>query len=270
MGVDFKDKVCIVTGSTSGIGLGEAEELLKRGAEVYVSGRKTYHMKEARELLAPYGDRAHFEYIDLEDRNEVEKYITRIGEVRGIDYVFPNAGYGTLNAFEDISWNMWDKIININFIHVIACIRAALPFMFEKGEGHFVITSSMAAYCYNPYQPHYVATKHAVYGLTQSLHYQYADDNITFQAVCPGYVDTRIFSCDDEPSNPVSIPVFEAIADIFAGIESGEVTINVGEQARNYYRNLTVAPEKCDAAMKNVAKMQREIVNPFRPARKAE
>lgn len=256
MALNFSDKVCVVTGSTSGIGRGIAEYLLEQGAEAYVSGRTQAHMQETKEKLAKYGDKVHFELIDLCNKKEAEAYVRNIGEKRGIDYLFANAGGGTVNRFDEITWEMWDDIFGSNVFGVIAAIKGAVPFMKKQGEGHIIITASLAGYSANPYQSHYVATKHAVYGMAQSLSYEFAADNITVQAVCPGFVATPIFTRDGggpESIPPQCISVEQAMQEIFAGIERGAVTINVCDEARGYYQALRTNPEFCDSEMKNLA-----------------
>lgn len=254
--MNFENKVCIVTGSTSGIGFGIAEYLLERGAEVYVSGRTPKHLEETKEKLSKHSDRVHFDLIDVCERKKVEKYIQDIGEKGRIDYLFANAGGGTVNRFEDISWEMWDSIFNSNVFGVIAAIKGVIPYMKKQGEGHILITASLAGYSVNPYQSAYVATKHAVYGMAQSLSYEFEKDNISVQAICPGFVATRIFTRNgggDEAIPPQCISIEQAMQEIFDGIESGETTINVCDEARAYYKALREDPEYCDREMRGLA-----------------
>ena len=117
--------------------------------------------------------------------------------------------------------------------------------------------SSLAGYSVNPYQSSYVATKHAVYGMAQSLRYELEPDNISVQAICPGFVRTPIFTRNGEPEDaipPQCISVEQAVDEIMAGIEAGDVTINVCNEAREYYKALRNNPEYCDAEMRNLAK----------------
>lgn len=254
--LEFKNKVCIVTGSTSGIGFGIAEYLLKQGAEVYLSGRTPKHLEETKKKLSQYGDKAHFDLLDVGEREKMEAYVIEIGEKGRIDYLFANAGGGTVNRFEDITWEMWDDIFNSNVFGVVAAIKGAVPYMKKQGEGHILITASLAGYSVNPYQSAYVATKHAVYGMAQSLSYELEKDNISVQAICPGFVATRIFTRNggsDEAIPPQCISIEQAVEEIIAGIESGEVTINVCDEARTYYKALREDPAYCDREMRGLA-----------------
>lgn len=256
--MNFENKICIVTGSTSGIGFGIAEHLLKQGAEVYVSGRTHAHMEETKAKLAKYGDKVHFDLFDLCDYKYAESYVKAIGEEKGrIDYVFANAGGGTVERFDDITWEVWEDTFGSNVFGAVAVLKGAVPFMKRQKEGHIVITASLAGYSVNPYQAPYVATKHAVYGMAQSMNYELEPYNISVQAVCPGFVRTPIFTRNGEPEEaipPQCISVDQAIGEIFAGIESGEVTINVCDEARAYYKALREAPAFCDQEMRNLAK----------------
>jgi len=255
--LNLENKICIVTGSTSGIGLGIAEYLLEHGAVVFVSGRTLAHMDNARAKLAKYGDRAHYELVDLCNYKRAEAYVKRVGDENGhIDYVFANAGGGTVTRFEEITWEMWEDIIGSNFLGAVAAFKAAVPFMKSQNEGHLVVTSSLAGYSVNPYQASYVATKHAVYGMIQSLHYELEKYNITCQAICPGFVRTPIFTRNGEPEEaipPQCISVEEAVEEIFAGIENGDITIKVCKESRAYYDAIRNNPEFCDLEMRNLA-----------------
>jgi short-subunit dehydrogenase len=255
--LELQNKICVVTGSSSGIGFGIAEHLLKNGAEVYLSGRTPKHLDEAKEKLAAYGDKAHFDLLEMTDYRNVEAYMKRIGEEKGrIDYAFANAGGGTVTRFEEITWEMWEDIVGSNLYGAVAVLKGAVPFMKKQHEGHLLITASLAGYSVNPYQSSYVATKHAVYGLAQSLSYELRADGISVQAICPGFVRTPIFTrngSSDEAIPPQSITVEQAIDEIFAGIESGEVTINVCDEARAYYKALRDDPAYCDNEMRNLA-----------------
>lgn len=255
--LNFENKICIVTGSTSGIGFGIAEYLLKRGAEVYVSGRTPAHMETTKEKLSCYGEKVHFNLFDLCDYRKAEEYVTAIGNEKGrIDYVFANAGGGTVNRIDEVTWEMWEDIIGSNLYGVIAIIKGAVPFMKKQMDGHIVITASLAGYSVNPYQAPYVATKHAVYGMAQSLNYELRDHNISVQAICPGFVRTAIFTRNGQPEEaipPQCISIEQAMTEIFAGIESGEITINVCDEARGYYKALREDPAFCDREMLGLA-----------------
>ena len=262
--LNFDNKICIVTGSTSGIGLGIAEYLLERGAVVYVSGRTLAHMDNAREKLAKYGDRARYEMIDLCDCKRAEAYVKRIGNENGrIDYVFANAGGGTITRFEEITWEMWEDIIGSNFLGAVAAFKGAIPFMKRQNDGHLIVTSSLAGYSVNPYQASYVATKHAVYGMIQSLHYELEPYHISCQAICPGFVRTPIFTRDGEPEEaipPQCISIEEAVDEIFAGVENGDVTIKVCKESRAYYDAIRTNPAFCDSEMRNLAAFYETIL----------
>lgn len=259
--LNFENKICVVTGSTSGIGLGIAEYLLKHGAEVYVSGRTPAHMDNAKSQLSCYGNKVHFDLFDLCDYKKAEAYVKAIGEEKGrIDYMFANAGGGTVTRFEEITWEMWEDILGSNLLGCVAVIKGAVPFMKKQHDGHIVITSSVAGYSVNPYQAAYVATKHAVYGMAQSLRYELEADNIRVQAICPAFVHTPIFTRNGEPEEaipPQCISVEQALEEIIAGMESGEVTIKVCEDARKYYQALREDPDYCDADMRRLAEFYR-------------
>ena len=262
--MNYENKICVVTGSTSGIGLGIAEYLLEHGATVYVSGRTLAHMDNAREKLAKFGDRVRYEMVDLCDYKRAEAYVKRIGdENERIDYVFANAGGGTVTRFDEITWDMWEDIIGSNFLGAVAALKAAVPFMKKQMGGHLIVTSSVAGFSANPYQASYVATKHALYGMIQSLHYELEPYNITCQAICPSFVRTPIFTRDGEPEEaipPQCISIEEAVDEIFAGIENGDITIKVCKESRAYYDAIRNNPDFCDSAMRDLAAFYQQIL----------
>lgn len=250
---EFKNKVCVVTGSSTGIGFALSEELLKRGAKVYLSGRTPAHVEAARKKLAQYGTMARFDVLNVEDRDETERYIQRIGENDGLDYVFANAGAGCYVPFEQIDWALWDKLINVDLYGVIACAKAAVPIMLQNGGGHFIATSSIAGYAPCPFQSPYNAAKFAVNGIIRTLSYEYASRNIRFSAICPGNVNSGIFERNGLTPPPNAISLEEAVRDIFEGLENDQVIIPVGEVSRRFYENIQKDPAANDAHMKRLA-----------------
>lgn len=256
--MNFENKICVVTGSTSGIGLGIAEYLLERGAVVYVSGRTAAHMDNAKAKLARFGSRAHYELFDLCESQKAEDYVKAIGNTEGrIDYVFANAGGGTVTPFEQITWEMWSDIIGSNLTGVAAILKGAVPFMKEQRDGHIIITASIAAFSANPYQVSYVATKHAAYGIAEALHYELEEYNIQVKCICPAFVRTPIFTRNGEPEvaiPPQCISIDQALEEIFAGLDEEGVPILVCDEARDFYTNLRTNPSFCDNEMRNLAK----------------
>ncbi len=191
----YKDKVCIVTGGNSGIGYALCEELLKKGAIVYMAGRNPQKVADASKKLSKYGDRIHTLIVDVTNQKQVEKAIkdTSVNEGK-LDMLFNNAGIFKPMLFETATIENWKSMIDTNLWSVIYGVHAALPIMLQQGSGHIINTSSLAGLVPYPMQVIYDATKYAVVGLSESLRYEYEEKGINFSVICPGDIATPIFS----------------------------------------------------------------------------
>jgi len=182
----YQDKVCIVTGANSGIGYALSEELLKRGAIVYMAGRNPEKVSEAAEQLSEYDDRVHTLIVDVTVQEQVENAINgTVEEVGRLDFLFNNAGVGGTLQFETATMDDWKNIIDVNLWSVIYGVHAAVPIMLEQGSGHIINTSSIAGIVPPPFQALYSLTKYGVTCLTECLRYEYAEKGLHFSTICP-------------------------------------------------------------------------------------
>lgn len=191
----YHNKICLVTGANSGIGYALSEELLKRGAIVYMAGRKPEKIEKAAEQLSRYSEQIHTVMMDVTIQEQVQKAVEEtLNKSRRIDFLFNNAGVFKPMLFETATLDDWKFMMNTNLWSVIYGIHAALPFMLKQGSGHIVNTSSLAGLVPYPMQAIYNTTKYAVVGLSESLRYEYAEKGINFSVICPGDIATPIFS----------------------------------------------------------------------------
>lgn len=191
----YQDKICLVTGANSGIGYALTEELLKRGAIVYMAGRSPERIKKAAEQLSTYRDRIHTVTVDVTIHKQVQKAIEdTAAQEKRLDILFNNAGIFKPMLFEKASLEDWKVMMDINLWSVIYGIHAALPIMLQQGSGHIVNTASLAGLVPYPMQVIYDATKYAVVGISESLRYEYVEKEIFFSVICPGDIATPIFS----------------------------------------------------------------------------
>ncbi|AUB56639.1 MULTISPECIES: SDR family NAD(P)-dependent oxidoreductase [Methanobacterium] len=205
----YQDKVCIVTGANSGIGYALSEELLKRGAIVYMAGRNPEKVSEAAEQLSEYDDRVHTLIVDVTVQEQVENAINgTVEEVGRLDFLFNNAGVGGTLQFETATMDDWKNIIDVNLWSVIYGVHAAVPIMLEQGSGHIINTSSIAGIVPPPFQALYSLTKYGVTGLTECLRYEYAEKGLHFSTICPANIATPIFkkSIDGTTHDELKIP----------------------------------------------------------------
>lgn len=205
----YKDKICIVTGANSGIGYAVSEELLKRGAIVYMVGRNPKKVEYAAKQLSAYKDQIHTLIVDVTVQEQVQKAIEDTEREAGrLDFLFNNAGVGGTLQFENATLEDWKTIIDVNLWSVIYGVHTAVPIMLKQGYGHIINTSSIAGIVPPPFQALYSLTKYGVTGLTECLRYEYAEKGLHFSTICPANIATPIFkkSIDGTTHDELKIP----------------------------------------------------------------
>ncbi len=261
----FQDKVAIITGASTGIGLGLSRGLLDRGAKVYMSSRTPKNIAAAAESLTQHGGRVHAQVLDVRDEEAVNSYIAYVGSRGPIDYIFCNAGVGFGQAFTMTKREDWDTVFDVNLFGVVNCVHAVIPIMIQQGYGHIVNTASVCGIVPLPYQTVYAASKYAVVGFGEDLRHEMSFHNIKVTTVCPGAVDTMIFyrSLDyqlhlelPKPSEAISID--QAADEILQGVEEGQNIVPVQDFARKMYHAIGTNPSEVEKTMLEMAKIRRE------------
>ncbi|VBB45580.1 Short-chain dehydrogenase/reductase SDR [uncultured Desulfatiglans sp.] len=260
----FKDKVAIITGASTGIGLGLSRGLLERGAEVYMCSRTPKNIAAAAESLRKHGGRVHAQVLDVRDEDAVNAYIEYVGSRGPIDYIFCNAGVGFGQAFTVTKREDWNTVFDVNLFGVVNCVHAVLPIMIKQGYGHIVNTASVCGIVPLPYQTVYAASKYAVVGFGEDLRYEMSFHNIKVTTVCPGAVDTMIFyrSLDYKlqmnlPKPPEAISIDQAADEILEGIEAGRNIIPVQDFARRMHHAIGANPSEVEETMWALANQRR-------------
>ena len=173
MDLGLRDRVCVVTGSTAGIGRETARILAEEGAHVVTCGRRD----------APDVGEALHVVCDLAEPGEPERLIAEAGDV---DALVNNAGVAYQTSFEEVTDEQWDELWRLNVLSYVRTIRAALPGMRGRGSGTIVNVSSTAGKRPSTGMPHYSVTKAAVLSLSRLVADAYAKDGIRCNAVTPG------------------------------------------------------------------------------------
>jgi 3-oxoacyl-[acyl-carrier protein] reductase len=189
MDLGLRDRVCLVTGSTSGIGLETAKLLAAEGAHVVVTGRDRQRVDQARaEAGATAGIVA-----DLSDPAAADRLVSEAGPV---ECLVNNVGEAYQVAFDDLTDEQWDTMWQLNVMSYVRCIRAALPRMREAKRGVIVNVSSTAGKRPSTGMPNYSVTKAAVLSLSRLVADLYAKDGIRCNAVAPGPTATAAWLGD--------------------------------------------------------------------------
>ena len=205
MEMDFTGKVAVVTGAANGIGRATALAFAKSGAKVVVVDRDQAGGEATAGIIRQQGGEASFVAADVTKSADVQNYVKAALDAYGrIDCFFNNAGIeGTWQHTAEYDEAMFDQVIGVNVKGVFLGLRHVLPVMLQQKAGAIVNTASVAGLVATPGMPAYVASKHAVIGLTKTAAGEVAKMGVRVNAVCPGPVDTpmmeRITSNEGQP-----------------------------------------------------------------------
>ena len=184
-------KTAIITGSNSGIGLGIARELARAGADVVLNSftdRDEDHALAA-EISKETGTTARYIAADMSDADACRALIEKAG---ACDILVNNAGIQHVAPIDEFPTAKWDAIIAINLSSAFHTTAAALPMMRAKGWGRVVNIASAHGLTASPYKSAYIAAKHGIVGLSKTTALETAEEPITCNAICPGYVLTPL------------------------------------------------------------------------------
>jgi 3-hydroxybutyrate dehydrogenase len=192
----LEGRSALITGSTSGIGLGIARLLAEAGAKVMLNGfGKPEEIAAARAEVGRLmgGGDAPYSPADMAKPAEIRAMVAACESTLGAcDILIDNAGIQFVSPVEDFPEEKWDAIIAINLSSNFHAIRAALPGMRRRGWGRIINVASAHGLVASPFKTAYVAAKHGVVGLTKAVALEVAETQITCNAICPGFVRTPL------------------------------------------------------------------------------
>jgi 3-hydroxybutyrate dehydrogenase len=218
MASQFSNKVVVVTGSTSGIGLGIARAFAKEGANVVLNG-----LGDAAEIETlragienEFGVKAVYSAANMTKPAEIADLIALAEKTfGGLDVLVNNAGIQHVSPVKEFPIEKWDAILAINLSSVFHATRAAIPLLEKRPWGRIINIASAHGLVASPFKSAYVAAKHGVVGFTKSVALELAESNITANSICPGYVFTPLVEKQiDDQAKVHGIPRENVIRDV--------------------------------------------------------
>ena len=210
----LKGKLALVTGSTSGIGLGIARALGRQGADLVLNGfgDPAEIAKLQAELATTLGIKVHYESADLTRPAEIDAMMARISAAHGsVDILVNNAGIQHVAPVENFPVERWDAVIALNLSSAFHTTRCAIPGMRARNWGRIINIASAHGLVASAEKAAYVAAKHGIVGLTKVVALETAKTGITCNAICPGWVLTALVQKQiDARAQQAGIPVEQA------------------------------------------------------------
>ena len=189
--MELKGKTALVTGSTSGIGLGIAIELAKQGANIVMNGFGD--VEGPQQQITAHGVRAEHHGADMSKPAEIEAMMKFAAEkFGGVDILVNNAGIQHTSSIQDFPVDKWDAIIAINLSSAFHTTRLAIPYMTQRNWGRIINIASVHGLVASKDKVAYVAAKHGIVGMTKVTALELATTGVTANAICPGWVLTPL------------------------------------------------------------------------------
>jgi 3-hydroxybutyrate dehydrogenase len=228
-------KTALITGSTSGIGLGIARALAAKGANIILNGfGDAGDIERLRaDIAAEHEVTVRYDGADLSRQDSIEAMMAKaIADCGGVDILVNNAGIQFVAPIDEFPVDKWDAILALNLTASFHTIRLALPAMKRKGWGRIINIASAHALVASPYKSAYVAAKHGVAGLTKTVALEVAQQGITMNAICPGYVWTPLVEKQiPDTAKARGLTEAQVINDVLLAAQSTKAFVQVGEVA---------------------------------------
>jgi 3-hydroxybutyrate dehydrogenase len=231
----MKNKIAFVTGSTSGIGLGIAKYLASKGFNLIINGFGDENLiSEIKQNLLNLGSK-HVEHdnTDLTKSADIKAIFNKIRDQYGVlDILINNAGMQFVSSLEDFPEEKLEKIIQLDLMAAFYTTKYAIPLMKKNKWGRIINIASAHALVASPFKAPYVAAKHGLLGMTKAVALELAQENITVNAICPGYVETPLVLGQVESTAKLrNITPEEVIKNVMLGPQATKKFVQIEEIA---------------------------------------
>jgi len=232
--MNFKNKVVVITGASSGIGEAAAEQFAKKGANVVLVARRKEKLEQVEKKLAKHSVKTLVQVCDVSDKDQVKQLSDKVIETFSqIDVLVNNAGFVIYGKVEELSIEDIESQMQTNYFGMVNCTKSFLPHFLKQNSGHIVNVASVGGSFSIPGVASYCATKFAMLGFSEGLHHELHGKNVGVTVVSPIMVRTSLF---DHPS-------FKNFTKYATGISlSSETVANAIIKAANSTRLEIVVP----------------------------
>ncbi len=218
--MNLKDKVCIITGGASGIGLQIAKRYIADGARVVIADLKLdAAQKTADELTATGRGKAMAVEMNVTDEKQVNEGVARVVEEwGGVDVLVSNAGIQIVHPIQDFPFDEWKKLLSIHLDGAFLTSKACIPHMYKKGSGSIIFMGSVHSKEASALKSAYVTAKHGLLGLARVIAKEGGDKGVRANVICPGFVKTPLVEKQiPEQARDLGISEEEVVSKVMLG-----------------------------------------------------
>ena len=188
----MKKNVIWITGASSGIGAELAKQYAKEGALLILSARREKALQEVKNSCE-HQENITVLPLDLKNFNSMAQYVEKALAVYGsIDLLINNGGVSQRSLIADTKMEVYQELMDVNYIGTVALTKALLPYFIERKKGHFAVVTSVMGKFGSPYRSGYCGAKHALHGFFDVLRMEHEKDNVDVTLICPGFVQTNV------------------------------------------------------------------------------
>lgn len=219
-------KVSLITGGSSGIGKQLAMDLAKRGANIIITGRDQERLQQAQAEMTILGYQVSGIVCDVTQQSQVDQLVVKVlADYGQLDILVNNAGYAVYETFEESDLTEILRLVDVNLLGVIRCIKGFLPSMIARRSGQIVNIASIAGRLIITPNGTYGAAKHGLVALSEALKYELGHFGIKVNVICPGRIETAFFDHETfqkraaRPETKHTIPIEKVSREIIRAIE---------------------------------------------------